>query len=213
MTYQPGEPPSYAQPQDPWSGGTASPPTDPIPAPARGQYAPGVAAPVAPAPNVWSQETVVQGYGGGRGSGGGRGGLYALITVVVVLLGGAGGLGAWYVIKERLGGPTPSPTVTTPATTDAAFSPSAVRVGDCLLNRGTEEDPDMVPVSCDSSGAMKVLKIQSGEGIPENADKHFDNDTATAICKGVAGWDEGSWFGWNSTNNALDYFFCLDNLG
>jgi len=214
MTYQPGEPPSYAQPQDPWSAGSASPPTDPIPAPARGQYAPGVAAPMAPAPNVWAQETVVQGYGGGRGSGGGRTGLYVLITIVVLVLGGAGGAGAWYLIKERLGTQTPGTQTSTqaqPSTSQTGFVPSAVRVGDCLLNLGTQERPDMVPVSCENSAAMRVLKIQNGDGILHNAQGKFDTATANSICLGVEGWD-GAWFGWNSQNNALDYFYCLDDL-
>lgn len=212
MTYQPGEPPSYAQPQDPWSSGSTSPPTDPIPAPARAQFAPGVAPPAAPAPNVWSQETVL--HGGGEQPGG-RTGLYIFVTLLVLVLGGAGGIGAWYVIRERLNPATPGTTTDSPgpSTSDTNFTPSAIRVGDCLFNRTPDSTPTMVVVDCDTAGATKVLKIQSGEGIPENADKHFDNDTANAICKGVEGWDEGSWFGWNSTNNALDYFFCLDNLG
>ena len=208
MTYQPGEPPSYVQPQDPWSSGSASPPTDPIPAPpARAQYAPGIAPPATPSPSVWSQETVVQ---GGDQQPGGRAGLYVLVTLLVLVLGGAGGAGAWYLIKERLGQVTPVPTTSTPgpSTPDTEFTPSAIRVGDCLFNRTPDGTPTMVVVSCDTSGAQKVLKIQQGEGILHNASGRFDNDTANSICLDIDTW-QGYWFGWNSTNNALDYFYCL----
>jgi hypothetical protein len=216
MSYQPGEPPGYTPPQDPWSSGpgVASPPTDPIPAPARGQYSPGVASPVAPSAGVWSQETVVQGYGGGGSGRGGRTGLYVLVVLIVIVLGGAGGVGAWYLIKDELQRQTvdalpTGPTDTPP--TDQAVDPADARVGDCLFNRTPDASPTMVRVDCTTTGAMEILKIQSGEGILHNAEGRFDTDTANSICLGTARWD-GSWLGWNSDNNALDYFFCLDNL-
>lgn len=223
-SYQPGEPPSYAAPQDPWSDapGVASPPTDPIPQPPRGGFTPGVAAPVPPPQSVWSQETVAHddGYRPSRGPSG-RTGLYILVTLVVLALGGAGGYGAWYLITERIcPGGTPcnaqsqDPGDQTAAPTDTLppFQPEAVRVGDCLVNHGTERDPKMAIEPCENPGALRVLTVEQGANIPRNAEGQIDRGTtANTLCEGVENWD-GSWFGWNSPNDELDFFYCLDNL-
>jgi hypothetical protein len=215
-SYQPGEPP-YTAPQDPWSSapGVASPPTDPIPQAPRGGFTPGVASPVPPPASVWSQETIAHDdrY---RRSPGGRTGLYILVTIIVLVLGGAGGFGAWYLITDRMcPGSQPCTTGSQQPTnpTEDTFHPEAVRLQDCLVNHGTETDAKMKVESCDTAGALRVLSIVQGEDIPENAQGKFDrNTTAVPLCGGVQGWD-GSWFGWNSSNDRLDFFYCLDNLG
>ena len=128
MTYQPpggGAPPEptpYAQPQDPWAGGhepgVAAAPTDPIPQQPFGQgggYAPGVAS-----PSVWSQETMAQGggypYAPPPKS---RVGIYLLVFLAIIVLGGGGGYGAYYVITHRSPGNSPQ------AQNSATTQPSA----------------------------------------------------------------------------------------
>jgi hypothetical protein len=125
--YQPGEPPSYAPPQDPWADvqGSATP-TNPIPAvptqpagslPQRGQYTPGVATPSPPQPGIWSQETIANNdrYPASRGQGGA--GLYVLVVILVLVLGGAGGYGAWFFMMQRYNNTTATPPSNGPTTT------------------------------------------------------------------------------------------------
>jgi hypothetical protein len=211
MTYANGEPPTYTPPQDPWSTGVSAPPTDPIPAPPRGQYAQGIASPSTPTPNAWAQETVAQGRDD-RPRGSGRGGVYLLIGLLVLVLGGAGGVGAWYLTKQRLGTQTVPDAVGTTAITptSGAFDPASIRVGDCLFNRTPDQNtPDMSVVPCGTGGSMPVLKIVQGDTIPQTPDGKFSQASADAVCNGVHGW-YGSWFGWNNyVNNNFDYFYCL----
>jgi hypothetical protein len=232
MTYQPGEQPSYTPPQDPWSGtqGVASAPTDPIPAPARGQFAPGVAAASAPPP-VWQQETV--GYDDpyervGRGHGG-RAGMYVLVVFLVLVLGAGGGYGAWWAITKYFpsedqtvtSGPSSGAPSTDPSTSGdpspgvsglVEFRPNRVEVGDCLINLAEEGEPlpKMYLASCDSEDVYEILRIISGEQIPEREDGQFTRQiTADPLCQGVA-WD--AFFGWNHpTDDSQDYFYCLDD--
>ncbi len=228
MTYQPGEQPSYTPPQDPWSGtqGVASAPTDPIPAPARGQFAPGVASPSAPAPVVWQQETITHDpYRRGRS----RAGLYVFVVILVLVLGGGGGYGAWWAITKYFPTPTDDPsgsgtsngvstspsTSSSPTPTDPSltrFDPSKVAVGTCLVNLEPDptKRPDMYIAPCDREDAFKVLRIRSGEEIPETEDGEFTREiTADPVCEGLA-WD--AFFGLNSENDAMDYFYCLDDF-
>ena len=218
MTYPPpGEQP-YTQPQDPWSGsqGIASAPTDPLPQPVRGQFTPGVAA-----PSAWSQETIAHSdpYVP-AGEGGGRAGLYVLVVLLVIVLGGAGGFGAWWAITNYAGdlGLNP-PTTTTPTTTgqqsptptptEMKFTPEIIAVGDCMINRNPDVNPpDMYKAPCDRENAFQVLKIFSGaEAIPEGPSGNFtEEDTANVLC---ADLDSDSWFGWNSSNDAQDRFYCM----
>jgi hypothetical protein len=228
MTYQPGEQP-FAQPQDPWSGtqGMASAPTDPIPAtPAergqqpRGQYTPGVAS-----PSVWVQETVAHSdpYASGA-RGGGRGGLYVLVALLVVVLGGAGGYGAWWAITNYAGGPANPPATTstsestspTPEPTETAVTVpnfDLVVEGACMINRGSQTDPDMFLVACDWAGdddiaVVEVLRVERGPGIPENDAGEFDRDsTGVPRCGDLARFD--LWYTWDHPNDDFDLLVCL----
>jgi len=223
-TYQPpGEPPSYAQPQDPWAGtqGVASAPTDPIPqAPAPpGQFAQGVAR-----PSVWTQETISHGgyeYVPQQRS---RLGTYVLIILAVIVFGGGGGYGAYRWIESMTpttpptSGPTGNPGGSTPGTSGPATTPpveaSALNVGDCILNTtpdnpGTPavEAPTMVRSACSVKDSYKVIKILAGEQIPEGPQGTFDKDhTAPEVCKNT-GYE--AYFAWDSTDDSRDYFFCL----
>jgi hypothetical protein len=216
MTYQPGEQP-YTQPQDPWlnTQGLASAPTDPLPALARGSghFAPGVASPVA-----WSAETVAHSdpYLPAEKTGG-RAGLYVLVALLVVVLGGAGGFGAWWAITNYGGSwatPSTSNTTTpageespTPEPTELAYRPELVEVGTCLTNRGTIERPQMWIVPCDRADTYEVLKVVKGADIPKDAAGAFTEEaTATPVCADVP---SDSWFGWNSPNDAQDHFYCM----
>jgi hypothetical protein len=215
-SYQPGEQPSYAQPQDPWQGtqGSASPPTDPIPQPARGQFRPGVATPQAPPPNVWQQETIAHddryGYQPAPRS---RAGLYVLVTLVVLAVGGIGGYGAWYLITNNLTIQTPStgPSEQPGSSSPATFNPALIQRGDCLLNTTPDgAQANMTRVPCDTENAYRVLEIGQGESLQEGENGEFNDATANSVCLGVEGWI-GPYFVWQSTNDALDFLFCLED--
>ena len=218
-TYQPpGEPPSYAQPQDPWANahetGVASAPTDPIPQSpqqAYGQFTPGVAA-----PSVWTQETVAHGgyeYVPQQRS---RLGMYVLVILAVIVFGGGGGYGAYYLITSRNQTTTPqsngstSPVSSRPVTSPGqspAVEPADIKVGDCIFNIGSATEPVMVRSDCGKAQSYKVIKILAGEQVPEGPNGTFDKDnTAPQVCSGT-GYE--AYFGWDSSNDANDYFFCL----
>jgi hypothetical protein len=218
-TLQPGEPSPYAQPQDPWSGATAAPSSTPTDAPPAPAFTPGVATPGLASPGVWSGETVAHndpyGYVPRQRAGAGT---YVLVILIVLLLGGAGGYGAWYLITKNYGGnPTglpsntgashPASATASPSPSVPTFEPANVRVGDCLLNLGSDTAPDMHPTACGTPNSYTVLKIKQGPGIPVGPDGKF-SDTATAkpLCSGT-GYD--SWFGWDSSDDSQDYFFCM----
>jgi hypothetical protein len=223
MTYQPGEQP-YTQPQDPWSGtqGIAAAPTDPIPQPpARGQFTPGVAS-----PSVWVQETVAHSdpYAA-QARGGGRAGLYILVVLLVVVLGGAGGFGAWWAITNYAGGTgvetppsnttttttTTGPTSPTPDPTETLYRGEVVPEGTCMINRGSAVDAEMFLVPCDWEGDLEVLEVLrtfSGEDIPEDPAGDFTLEvTAQPLCGDLPRFNR--YFGWNSSNDAQDSFYCM----
>jgi hypothetical protein len=220
MSYQQGEQP-FTQPQDPWSGtqGVASAPTDPIPQPPRGEFVPGVAA-----PSVWSQDTVahVDPYAPqprGRGSAG----LYVGIVLLLVVLAGAGGFGAWWAFRNYVVGPntppTNSPSATgssstspTPAPTEVKYAADLVDIGTCMINRNPDVNPPrMYIVACDWPGdleVLQVLKVYSGETIPEDAEGNFTADaTGNFLCGDLDRYDR--YYGWNSDNDAADRFYCM----
>jgi len=223
MTYQPGEP-SYVPPQDPWgdTSSTASAPTEPLPAPARGpdQFAPGVASPAA-----WSATDVaVADPQPTVRSGGGRAGLYVLVFLVVVVVAGAGGFASWWVTTRYAGQLIGAPTTPTSTTTSSepsrspspdprpteflyADDPFSVEEGTCLENRGTQRSPEMWVVPCDRPGSYEVLAVFRGDDIPEDESGNFTKEaTADVLCDGLP---SDAWFGWNNDNNALDLFYCM----
>jgi hypothetical protein len=217
---QPEGTPTYAQPQDPWAGGPehslASMPTEDMADP----YAHG---------GVWSQATVAHGDPVEQ-SRKRKTGMTVAIVVAALVLGGSIGYMAWFFTMR--GTATPSagaaatPTTTaaaTPAATpanatatasasaaSAAFDPHTVNVGDCLLNKGTDDDPDMVVTPCTTAKSFRVIKISTGAGIPEGPGGKFNKEvTSVAECRGT-GYQ--SWYGYrHPTDDALDVFFCMTN--
>ncbi len=224
-TYQPpgGQPPegtpSYAQPQDPWSGGfdqgLASVPTDPIPQ-QYDPYAQGVSQ-----GDVWSQETAPHGgqqYGYAPAPPKRKVGLIIAVFLAVLVLGGGGGFAAWYVTTHQTASPDPTTSPTTPPTSAAVdnntcvkangFDPCALAVGDCFVNNGTTNSPDLKLVECTTPKSFKVVKVSAGAGIPEGPDGKFDADTTSVSeCKDVK---FTQWYGYkDGGSDEKDHFFCL----
>jgi hypothetical protein len=234
-TYQPpgGQPDGtpYAQPQDPWAEpGVASVPTDPIPQ----QYDPYPGS--LPGGQIWSQETVAHGapYGYGQPQPG-RGKLIALVVALLVVLGGAGGYAAWYIVAKgqpsadpTIAGPTGGPSAdpssggtpvqqgfpaSCPISGDAgAFDPCAVKEGDCLFNDGTAAEPDIRVTNCDVENSYKVLKVSRGASIKEGPGDVFDKDTTSvAECKDT---NYLHWYGYqDALDDNKDIFLCLTTNG
>jgi hypothetical protein len=211
---------SYAQPQDPWAGqfepGLASVPTDPIP------QQPGPYASPQPA-DVWSQPTMPQGappqyaYVPQQPPRRGNAGVIVLVSILVLVLGGGGGYAAYRVLTSTTGNGHPNAsgpsalasTTASTATSAPAVFPYTVKVGDCVFNAGTPEDPQLEQSDCARAGSYKVVKIASGPGIPRAANGKFDRDTtANAVCAGVT---YQTWFGYQTGKPALDLFFCMTN--
>jgi hypothetical protein len=213
-TYQPpGEPPSYAQPQDPWANahetGVAAAPTDPIPQPQQqpyGQFAPGVAA-----PSAWTQETVAHGgyeYVPQQRS---RLGMYLLVGLAVIVFGGGGGYGAYYLITHNgfgspQGGQTTSPSTSSPSTasTVPVTDLGVLKIGDCVINTGSNDDATLALVACSTKDSYKITKITVGEQITEDSDGGLGDKAGLELC------GSGSpYFAYNSDNDVNDRLVCL----
>jgi hypothetical protein len=120
-------------------------------------------------PPVWGPPTTPQKKRG-------AGGIIALVAVLVVLVGG-GGLAALYFIGKNSANPqaqhssasSPQPSVApsatadspTPAATDTVDPITLVRVGQCVVNKGTDANADLQIVSC-ATNTFKVLARFNG---------------------------------------------------
>lgn len=191
-----GEPegaPGYAPPQDPWAGGweptLASAPTDPIPQQYGLQQTAGAGQP-------WSGQVAPSGYlvqPPPR-----RTGLIALYVAIILAVAGGGGFAAWY-FTGQFGKKEPAAQ---------EFDPLQVKVGDCLVNNGTQERPKMAIVACDTPNSVKVIKVVNGPNIPRNAEGKFDDLTTSVAMCGDTDYD--FWYGWQDrTDRSRDRFFCL----
>ena len=217
-TYQPpGEPPSYAQPQDPWAGtqGVASAPTDPIPQAAapHGQFAPGCGRAERVDPGDRSR-TAGTTYVPQQRS---RVGTYVLVILAVIVFGGGGGYGAyrWIASMTPHNTATSWPTgirgISTPGSSGPATTPTvaaaALNVGDCILN--TTPDNPATPCGRGSDhGAFGLL----GEGFIQGHQDRGSGSrsqrvrrapstrtvTAPEVCKGT-GYE--AYFAWDSTDD------------
>jgi len=152
-----------------------------------------------------------------------------LVVTLLVVLGGAGGYAAWYIVTKgqpdpgqttagATTGPTAGPSgespvpgfpASCPISEDAgAFDPCGVKEGDCLFNDGTAAEPEIRVTNCDVEGAYKVLKVSRGADIKEGPGDVFDKDTTSvAECK-----DTGylHWYGYQDAfNDNNDVFLCL----
>jgi hypothetical protein len=211
---QPEGTPGYAQPQDPWAGGPehslASMPTEHIADP----YAHG---------EVWSQATVAHGDSVEQPRKR-KPGMTVAIVLAALVLGGGFGFLAWYFTMRGtatpVGATTSTPTGAANATAaststatsaePAAFDPHAVKVGDCLLNKGTDDEPDMELTPCGTAKSFTVIKVSAGADIPEGPRGKFNKEiTSVAECRGT-GFQ--SWYGYqHPTDDAQDLFFCMTN--
>ena len=160
----------------------------------------------------------------------GRGKLIALVVTLLVVLGGAGGFAAWYIVThgqpdpgQTAAGPTDAtptspgsgspiqpqfPTTCKISSDEAAFDPCAVKVGDCLFNDGTAAEPDIRVIGCGVESSYKVLKVGRGPDIKEGPDDVFDKDTTSvAECKDT-GYQH--WYGYQDAfDDNKDVFLCL----
>jgi hypothetical protein len=197
--------PEYGQPQDPWAGGfdytpgQSSVPTDPIPH----QYDPyqSYEGPYAGGPDPWGHGPT-QGQPWMAPPKPSRAVPVLVLVIALLVIGGGGGAAAWYFLThqdDRVTTTDPTAGVTTPANggptassvkpspTAPKFDPTVVKVNDCLVNNGSNVDPDLKVVSCDpvpDRDVFRVIKIVSGSDIGQDDDGKLSVDEAQAACAG-----------------------------
>jgi hypothetical protein len=210
-TYQPpGGPPQgpsgYVPPQDPWAvpehGGLASMPTDPIPQ----QYEqPRYEQPQYPTGSeVWSQQPTVA-HGGQYAPPmapvpqRNRAGMLVIIFVAVLVLGGGGVYAGFYFVKKH-GSNTPTTTQT---------DLQSVQVGDCLVNVGTDNDPDMRRSACTAANSFKAVKVVRGDAVPRDSSSGVVDPKAAAgvVCAGTK--YENFYAYWDTEAPAHNVVICL----
>jgi hypothetical protein len=143
-----------------------------------------------------------------------RVGLYVLVTIVVLVLGGAGGYGAWYLITEKFGS-----TTTTPPASIPEFKPRAVQEGSCItevVDPALINEPEGTPgretfqiVGCETAAAFEVLKIEIGPHI--TALGEITQDKGDTLCAGVEGYRGYAW--WDAARDEEDAVFCVGTPG
>jgi hypothetical protein len=129
--------------------------------------------------------------------------IVALVVTLGVLICIGLGTTAW-LLKERADKPAASPSPSDAATNpgpvplgseDARFN---VKQGDCVVNEGTDEAPEMRATAC-TSGTYQVLKRIDGKTTGEK--------DAEAKCAKVQGYTK--WYYYDSPFNDLDFVLCL----
>jgi hypothetical protein len=208
---QPHDP--YGQPADPYHAGYGqqdawgSGATAPMPGAAPGSpgpygapsYQPGYAQPGYGPGDPWAPPPTPQRRRGGAGL------WIAIVAVLAVLVCGGGAAGVYFLTKNSKSNATAGPSAS--ATPSASASPSAgasspstepsasasetarsqdtktAAVGDCLVNRGTNQAPDMHKVTC-APGSYEVLKRLEGTveyskcvGTPNYTDYYYYDDS------------------------------------
>ena len=197
-SYGPQGGPYPGQPQDPWQDGSAGDDPyrtgypDPLteahpggPAYARPDHTPNSVS-----GEVWGppQAPVRQGRSATA--------IGVIIVVVLLAIGGAAAAAVFLTSGDDNGaGPGPDKSTTsTAASKPASASPSSTvnadarvaKEGDCLLNKGSADKPDMQKVTC-AANTYQVLKRINGtsdykkcEGTPNLTDWYFYDDSADA---------------------------------
>lgn len=178
----------YEPPSDPWGGHTEpqwaySPPAS----------TPGWDGPTEPPPDRGSRSNTV---------------LYAAVTVLVVVVAGAVGYALYLLSGEDAtpaAGQTESPAAVSPqvtGTTGEASSPtpgptqdttgqaaSRAQAGDCLVNNGTNDEPQMQIVACDDEVDGQVYEVLARIDEPvEGDDPAAQNLSAQQACEGTDGY-------------------------
>ena len=136
----------------------------------------------------------------------GRSGATIGVIIVVVLLALAGaGIAAVFLTRDggrtptgRGGGPSASASASSPepSASSANADAKAAKAGDCLVNRGTSQSPDMQKVPC-GKDAYQVLKRIDG-----TADK--------SKCDGTPGRTD--WYFFDHSDDTQDFVLCLKKL-
>jgi hypothetical protein len=194
----------YTEPADPWGDQGSSEPS-----PAWGGHPPSI--PQQPVPY---HSAPVSG-GGGTGSGGPMWGpptapprrntpIIALVVTLGVLIVGGLGTTAW-LLNERNNEPAaqPSPSPSTapepgPAPLGSEDARFYAKVGDCVINQGSDTKPEMRTSAC-TSGTYKVLQRYAG--------KATGAKDAEAKCAKVQGYTK--WYFYDSPYDDFDFVLCL----
>ncbi|WP_433372433.1 LppU/SCO3897 family protein [Actinoplanes sp. CA-142083] len=183
---------SYGEPADPWGDQGAAVPPDPswggqsIPQ-QQSSYHSSLWSQPTPPPSPPKRNTPI----------------VALVVTLGVLICVGLGTTAW-LLKERADRPAASPSPSDAATNpgpvplgseDARFN---VKQGDCVVNQGTDEQPEMRATAC-ISGTYQVLKRVDGKTTGEK--------DAEAKCAKVQGYTK--WYFYDSPFDDLDFVLCL----
>jgi hypothetical protein len=129
--------------------------------------------------------------------------IVALVVTLGVLIFVGLGATAW-LLKVRNDKPTASPTTSDAATNpgpvplgseDARFN---VKQGDCVVNEGSDDQPEMRVNAC-TSGTFEVLKRIDGKTTGEK--------DAESKCSKVPGYTK--WYFYDSQLDDLDFVLCL----
>jgi len=191
----PADPYAADAPQDPWGGAPVSP----------GGY--GYGAAVTPG-DVWGPPQAPPRRGSGT--------LVGLVVVLALLLVASAGIGV-YMYTRRSGtnvvqGPGPSAAPSAPASTTGSRPPTAppsgttgspgtgptsdartAKVGDCLVNKGTDAKPELQKVACAPNTFLVLKRIEGTadkskcDGTPNLTDWYFydhptDNQADFVLC-------------------------------
>jgi hypothetical protein len=124
--------------------------------------------------------------------------LGVIIVVVLLALAGAG-IAAVFLTRDDGRTPTgnqggaPSASVPAPSSSAPNADAKVAKTGDCLVNRGTTNSPDMQKVKC-AANTYEVLKRIDG-----TADK--------SKCEGTPGLTD--WYFFDHSENKQDFVLCL----
>jgi hypothetical protein len=212
--YGPQGGPYPGQPQDPWQDGSVGDPyrsgyPDPLTEPnfnagsyneptGYGQHGRPVRAPGSVTGEVWGPPQAPNRQGRSATA------IGVIIVVVLLAIGGAGAA-AFFLTRDsgeptatRSDQPTDGPSSSVPSSpAPSASSPNAdakvAKVGDCLLNRGSAEKPDMQKVPCAAS-TYQVLKRIDGTSDKEK-------------CQGTNKLTD--WYFFDHSDDAQDFVLCL----
>jgi hypothetical protein len=125
-----------------------------------------------------------------------------VVTLSLLMMAGLGA--ALWLLNERRESPStaspttsaaPDPGVAPVGTEDARFN---VKQGDCVVNEGSDDDPEMRTTVC-TSGTYEVLKRIEGKTTGEK--------DAEGKCSKVSGYTK--WYFYDSSLDDLDFVLCL----
>jgi hypothetical protein len=147
-------------------------------------------------------------------------GLYALVAVLVVLAAGAVGYALYLLSGDEPeettgGGATPSPTTSATASSepDASASPrdniglnaTQAQVDDCLVNDGTDNQPQMRIVACDSDEGSQVFRILAKFDERVEGEGAAANEQAQEVCSGTEGYK----FHYYEVSETASFVLCM----